>query len=132
MRYEEVFTTNDIPTVTYVDRAEHKLESKLKDFYHTPNMVVSVSGPSKTGKTVLIKKVVEDDCLITVRGASIASSEDLWNRVLDWMGDPAEVAESTNSANEISGGAEGGGKIGIPFWLRVRQREPLAPSGDGA
>ena len=116
MRYEEVFTPNDVPTVTYVDRAEHKLESKLRDFYHTPNMVVSVSGPSKSGKTVLIKKVVEEDCLITVRGASIVSSEDLWNRVLDWMGEPDELTGTTNSTNEISGGAEGGGKVGVPFF----------------
>lgn len=115
MRYEEVFTPNDIPTVTYVDRPEHKLEAKLKDFYRMPNMVVSVSGPSKSGKTVLIKKVVHNDYLITIRGASIQSSEELWNRVLDWMGEPAEVAESTNTANEISGGAEGGGKISVPF-----------------
>lgn len=115
MRYEEVFTPNDIPTVTYVDRPEHKLEAKLRDFYRMPNMVVSVSGPSKSGKTVLVRKVVPDDCLITVRGASIQSSEELWNRVLDWMGEPLETAESTSTVNELSGGAEGGGKIGIPL-----------------
>ena len=122
MRYEEIFTPNDVPTITYVDRPEHKHEAKLTDFYRTPNMVVSVSGPSKSGKTVLIKKVVHEDCLITVRGASIQSPEELWDRVLDWMGDPAELAESSNTVNEISGGAEGGGRIGIPFFAEGQAR----------
>ncbi len=115
MRYDKVFTPNDMPTVTYVDRAEHKLETKVRDFYRTPNMVVSVSGPSKSGKTVLIKKIVNEDYLITVRGASVSSSEDIWNHVLDRLGKPEEVEKSRNSSNETSLEAEGGGKIGIPF-----------------
>ena len=88
-------------------------------------MVISVSGPSKSGKTVLIKKVVQEDCLITVRGAGIASSDDLWNRVLDWMGDPAETAKTKTSLNEVSGEAEGGGKVGIPFLLEGEARGTL-------
>jgi len=115
MKYEEVFTPNDIPTVTYIDRAEHKLESELERLYRTPNLVVSVSGPSKSGKTVLIKKVVAEDLLITVHGASITNPDDLWERVLDWMGEPTEVAEVETTTSEVSAGAEGGGKIGIPF-----------------
>ncbi|WP_210528350.1 hypothetical protein [Rubellimicrobium arenae] len=115
MKVYEVFTPNDIPTVTYVDRAAHQLEQKLIDFYETPNLVISIAGPSKSGKTVLIKKVVPDDHLITVRGASIERAEDLWNRVLDWMGAPSTVTISSNKSNQITGNAEGGGKIKVPL-----------------
>jgi hypothetical protein len=41
----EVFTPNDVPTYTYVDRAEHKFEQKLKDAFSIPKMVISLSGP---------------------------------------------------------------------------------------
>ena len=115
MRYQEIFTPNDMPTITYVDRPKHNFERQLKEFYELPNVVVSVSGPSKSGKTVLIKKIVSVDNLITVRGASIKTPEDLWNRVLDWMGDPSEFSESNDNATELSGSVETGGKIGIPF-----------------
>lgn len=115
MRYEQVFTPNDIPTVTYVDRPGHDLEARLKEFYKIPNMIVSVSGPSKSGKTVLIKKVVSNDYLITVRGASIRDANDLWDHVLDWMGEPIQRMETNNSSNEISVLGEASGKAGIPI-----------------
>lgn len=71
MRIQQIFTPNDTPTVTYIDRSEHRLEQRLRDYFETPNVVVSVSGPSKSGKTVLIEKVVKvvpEDQLIPVVG----------------------------------------------------------------
>lgn len=122
MHYQEVFTPNDFPTVTYVDRAEHKLEARLRDVYETPNMVISVAGPSKSGKTVLIKKVVPEDMLITVRGASIKGPDDLWVRVLDWMGAPVEISEQQSTSNEVTGGSEGGGGFTIPFAGKIEAK----------
>jgi hypothetical protein len=101
--------------VTYVDRSEHRLEGRLRDYYQTPNVVVSVSGPSKSGKTVLIKKVVPADNLIPVIGAGITSAENLWERVLAWMGTPTETVVSTGASTEISGSVEAGGKVKLPL-----------------
>jgi tRNA A37 threonylcarbamoyladenosine biosynthesis protein TsaE len=67
----EVFTPNDTPTFTYVDRATHQFEQRLRNALEIPKMVVSVSGPSKSGKTVLVKKVLQADNLIQVWGSSI-------------------------------------------------------------
>lgn len=115
LHYHEVFTPNDIPIHTYVDRPEHKLEEKLRDLYKIPNVVVSVSGPSKTGKTVLIKKVVDEALLITVRGSTVKTPEAIWDRILNSLGKPATFSETDGTVKEIFGGAEGGGKVGIPF-----------------
>jgi hypothetical protein len=122
MKVQDVFTPNDIPTVTYVDRSEHKLEQKLRDFYQTPNLVISVSGPSKSGKTVLIKKVVDEDLLITVLGAGITSAENLWDRVLNWMGTPTEITTTKSSERGISGSGEGSGKIKVPLISEVEAK----------
>lgn len=110
MNVFHVFTPNDTPTATYVDRKEHKLEESLKDYYRATNVIVSLSGPSKTGKTVLIKKVVPDDELITVPGSAITSAENLWERVLRWMDAPSEVLKiETNSLHaSLEGGGSGG------------------------
>ncbi len=111
----EVFTPNDVPTHTYVDRAEHKFEQKLKDAFSIPKMVISLSGPSKTGKTVLVNKVVESDNLIPVSGASIKSADDLWGKVLAWMEGPISRTEKTEYGGKIEVGGKAGGEAGIPF-----------------
>jgi molybdopterin-guanine dinucleotide biosynthesis protein len=111
----EIFTPNDTPTVTYVNRSGHKLEQQLRQAYETANQIVSVSGPSKSGKTVLIKKVVPEDCLIPIIGASITSAENLWERVLNWTGAPELTTVAQSATNQASGGVEVGGKAKIPF-----------------
>ena len=57
MKPTDVFTPSDYPVHTYVTRSEEDLEERLRQALGTPGEVVSVSGPSKSGKTVLIEKV---------------------------------------------------------------------------
>jgi hypothetical protein len=49
--------------------------------------VVSVSEPSKSGKSILV--VAGKDNLIRVFGAQIRAAEDIWTFALDWMDSPA-------------------------------------------
>lgn len=91
-----VFTPTDTPTITYVNRENRNLEQSLRDALRTPKMITSLSGPSKSGKTVLIKKVLDPDTLISLSGAAIRDADDLWNRVLNWMEAPSSVAKGTS------------------------------------
>jgi hypothetical protein len=94
----EVFTPNDFPKHTYVNRATTPpLEEQLRSAFAIPKEVISISGPSKSGKTVLIERVVDPDSLITVSGSEISSADALWERVLDWMGAPSSRSD-TDSA----------------------------------
>jgi hypothetical protein len=63
----EVFSPNDTPTFSYVERRS-KFEERLREALSIPKMIVSLSGPSKSGKTVLVNKVVEPDDLIPLSG----------------------------------------------------------------
>jgi hypothetical protein len=65
----DVFTPNDFPEHTYVARTGPNLEMRSGDAIATPKVVVSISGPSKSGETVLIEKTVGKDNLILVSGA---------------------------------------------------------------
>jgi hypothetical protein len=118
MKVQEIFTPNDTPTITYVDRSEHKLEETIRNYQQTPNVIVSISGPSKSGKTVLIKKVIQEDYIIPIVGAAINSADDLWDRALRWMGSPTEVTFENNSTTELGLAGEAGGKAGIPFIVQ--------------
>lgn len=115
VNFRDVFTPNDQPDVTYVARGSTKLEAKLRDYLETRNIVVSISGPSKTGKTVLLKKVVEADSLITLSGAAINSANDFWIGILSWMEAPTERVLTSSKSHMTSAGVKGGGKVGIPL-----------------
>lgn len=114
-RAVDVFTPSDFPAFTYVTRDAEKLERRLRDALATPGEVVSISGPSKSGKTVLVEKVVGRDDLITVTGAGIRTAEDIWDRVLDWMDVPttSSEAKSLGATGDLSAGAKG--EVGIPL-----------------
>jgi hypothetical protein len=111
----EVFTPNDLPTFTYVERKIHKFEDRLREALAIPKMIVSLSGPSKSGKTVLVNKVIESDNLIPLSGASIRASDDLWAKVLAWMDVPTERVETTGSKLKAEVSGQVGGKAGIPL-----------------
>ena len=114
-KISEVFTPNDTPTITYVEREDLKLEENFRSYLELPKMVVSISGPSKSGKTVLIKQVLDDDNIIPIIGSGISSVEDLWRRALAWMEVPASTTASKSSSKQIGAQASGGGEVGIPL-----------------
>jgi hypothetical protein len=104
----EVFTPTGVPTVTYVDREDHKLEEQLRSAIRTPGLIASLSGPSKSGKTVLINKVIPQENLIAISGAAIRNAESLWERVLNWMEAPSQTAVASGH----TAGVEASGKVG--------------------
>jgi hypothetical protein len=108
----DVFTPNDFPEYTYVTRTGPDLEKRLADAIATPKMVVSISGPSKSGKTVLIEKTVGKDNLIIVSGAKVGRGDELWSRVVGWMGGPTAVSEQTAETTAQRGVGEVTGKAG--------------------
>jgi hypothetical protein len=110
----EVFTPTSFPTHTYVERAEFHNERLLREWMRSSTQIASVSGPSKAGKTVLVQRVVGEDNLITVSGASVRSPDQLWERVLDWWGEPHSTTASTAEAQTHTQMHEKGVTIGVP------------------
>lgn len=101
----EVFVPNGTPTHTYVKRAKEKNEEKLAAALDIPKMVISVSGPSKTGKTALVDTLITADRIIPVTGQSLNSANDLWQSVMRWIGGPEEVEKINERV--LKGGAVG-------------------------
>ena len=90
----EVFTPTAYPNYTYVPRDELHHERLLRQWRESSTQIASVSGPSKAGKTVLVQRVAGKDHLITVSGASVRVPDQLWDRVLDWWGEPHSTTAS--------------------------------------
>lgn len=115
----QIFTPSDFPEHTYVARDGAALETRLRDALRTPGEIVSISGPSKSGKPVLIEKVVGQTDLIPVTGARINKADDLWDCILDWMDVPQSV--SSDSAKTSTTGGEGkiSGTVGLPVLAGI-------------
>ncbi len=109
----DVFTPSSFPEHTYVARGDAELEDKLRFALKTKGQIVSLSGPSKSGKTVLVEKVVGKEHLVPVVGAGLRDADQVWTRVLDWLDAPAEVNQqkSWQLATGASAGARAGGNI---------------------
>jgi hypothetical protein len=118
MRATEVFTPKGEPSVTYVD--DHLIDKGrrlLQDLSAGP-CVVSLSGPSKSGKTVFIEKTLGRDNLIKVNGAGVKSPKELWLKVFAVIGTPIKVVE-TNEKNDTSS-----------FGAKVEGGVPLLAKGE--
>ena len=58
---EDVFITTGFPEHTYVALAAGAKENELRDGLAQKNMIISISGPSKSGKTTLCDRVFGKD-----------------------------------------------------------------------
>lgn len=128
----EIFTPTDVPTHTYVERTSRNFEEDLKTAFTVPKMIVSISGPSKSGKTTLVTKVVAAENLIHIYGASIRTADDLWKNVIAWMGGPIERTETKGSRIEGGVSTTVGGKAGIPFLVEGKADVKGAVSADAS
>jgi hypothetical protein len=113
MRATEVFTPGKLPEVTYIDDHLKERAKILGDALETGAAVISLSGPSKSGKTVFIEKTIGKDKLIQVTGAGITESSKLWDRVFDIVGTPLAKKSTASSGFEGTIGGKLGGEAGI-------------------
>ncbi|MFM4786523.1 hypothetical protein ACEUCV_21315 [Aeromonas veronii] len=81
-------------------------------------MLISISGPSKSGKTVFVEQILGREFLIQVTGAGVRKSEDIWTRVFDIIGTPISSSRTTgmSSSNNINGKVSG--EAGIPLIVK--------------
>jgi hypothetical protein len=113
MRATDVFTPNKLPDVTYVDDHLKERSRHLTDALDTGAAVISLSGPSKSGKTVFIEKNIGKDRLIQVTGAGITESSKLWDRVFDIIGTPVARRSSVSKGFDGTLGGKVGGEAGV-------------------
>lgn len=112
MKASDVFTPGRFPTHTFVDDHLRDKKRQLLDTLDAGSMLISISGPSKSGKTVFIEECLGRTSLIQVTGAGVSKPSDLWMRVFDLIGTeiPASIARAASTQGSVSGRAavEGG------------------------
>ncbi|WP_243358831.1 hypothetical protein [Fundidesulfovibrio terrae] len=125
MKASDVFTPGRFPSVTFVkDHIEDK-QVRLKDILEAGATVVSLSGPSKSGKTVFVENTVGRDNLVHVTGSGVDSPDKLWMRVFNFLETP--LAQSAATGINLSGTLSGkaGGETN---WLVAKGKAEVSGS----
>ncbi|HTD67414.1 MAG TPA: hypothetical protein VK846_12875 [Candidatus Limnocylindria bacterium] len=99
MKVSEVFVPGGLPKHTYVPRAERGLEEQLSAVKDNLCKIATVTGATKTGKTVLVRKVFADDRKVWVDGGHVKTEEDFWNIVGTQLEVVAELERSKTTGN---------------------------------
>lgn len=104
----DVFIPGGLPEATYVSREHLRIEGSLNDWLCTRQKpLLSVSGPTKSGKTVLLKKSIQNG--IWLSGGAIDTAEDFWEAICEELEVFTDHAISGSYSRVANGQATLGG-----------------------
>lgn len=114
----DVFTPGGQPSVTYVSRDHLKLEQRVREALIKGFAINVVTGPTKSGKTVLCNHVLSlQGVSVTIEGGQIRTEADFWGQIADAL----DVgSERTRKETTEHGSGEGVGvKAGLKGFLEI-------------
>ena len=137
LKYQDVFVPGGFPRHTYNPREELRLEHRLIEAKENLCKLVTVTGQTKSGKTVLCKHIFPSEDSVWIDGGTVSSEEDFWQVIIEQMDlfQVSTVQDKSGTSNEISakGSAEGGilfakasGEIGAKA-LGKQEQAPTFP-----
>jgi hypothetical protein len=114
----DVFKTVGLPTHTYVERDNGSFENKLKASILADGNLCLLTGPSKTGKTTLYNKVLNDLDYqpLLIRCDEDISTNEFWKKILEKV-NFSRVSKRENAKSIVKSGQV---KVGVEFgwqWL---------------
>ena len=109
-----------MPQHTYVNRTERDLERRLKSAKDNLCKLVTLTGATKSGKTVLANRVFPrlEGNSIWIDGGIVKAEDDLWSAILNELKgfNSSDEVESSESGQSFTGGAEV--EAGIPLFTK--------------
>lgn len=107
MRYQDVFVPGGFPRHTYNPRVSLRLEQRLAEVRENLCKLVTVTGQTKSGKTVLSRKVLPQEDAIWIDGGTVSSEEEFWQLILQRLSLFQSVEEKQTSGRSSEIGATG-------------------------
>lgn len=99
------------PTVTYNPRPGHGVDQRVRDFLDERYRILCITGPTKSGKTVLAREVIRNS--IKVSGGELASIDDFWNDIVDSLAAYTDEGTETSNSDEESSSDSYGGAVKV-------------------
>lgn len=107
LRYEEIFVPGGFPRHTYNPRVELGLEARLGEVKGNLCKLVTLTGQTKSGKTVLSRKILPQEECVWIDGGTVSDQDDLWSVVINQLElfQTTGVDSSSETTSEVSGRA---------------------------
>ena len=109
----DVFTAGGFPVVTYVDRKHLNLEEDLRRAVNKGYSIIAVTGPSKSGKTVLCYSVISEEDSINIDGGQIKYEDSFWELILAKLNTASISSESSTRISMKGSTGEGAANLAI-------------------
>lgn len=118
IKVADVFRTTGQPTITYVPRDSGHYEGRLNGHLNEKGQLCLITGPSKTGKSTLYKRVLEErqQIPLVVQCTAEKRCMDIWREALSSVNFEQVKSTSEGGSTKISGSVEIGAKLGWA-WL---------------
>ncbi|WP_295580010.1 hypothetical protein [uncultured Oscillibacter sp.] len=97
-----VFVPGGFPKITYVAREEYGLENRVCMAKDNLTKLMVITGPTKSGKTVLVDKIFPQESAIWIDGGMITDENSFWELIVDKL-DLFTSFERTESDSNSSG-----------------------------
>ncbi|MBL8295401.1 MAG: ATP-binding protein [Bryobacterales bacterium] len=107
MRYQDVFVPGGFPRHTYNPRSELQLEQRLAEARDNLCKLVPVTGQTKSGKTVLARRVFPPEEAVWIDGGTVAVEDDFWQVIVEQLALFQSIDEETGSEAESKIGGKG-------------------------
>jgi hypothetical protein len=113
LEYTEVFVPGGFPRHTYNPRLALQLEFRLEQVRRNLCKLVTVTGHTKSGKTVLVRQVLPREESIWVDGGTVGTEDDFWDVVLHQLElfQTTGVTAETDTSADVSGSVGAGGNF---------------------
>ena len=103
----EIFRPSSMPLYTYVNRSANRrgttYEEELELALAQTGNLITITGGTKTGKTVLYRKVIDSDKLVELSGSQIQCKQDFWDLIAERLSIPDEVTVVYTTQNTAGG-----------------------------
>lgn len=108
-KLNDVFVVGSQPTITYNPRPSLGLDDKVREYLDECGRILCITGPTKSGKTVLIRKVVHN--CVRISGGEIETIDDFWSDLIDGLDAYTVETYEENVGHEFSSATEATGSI---------------------
>ncbi|MBI3089135.1 MAG: hypothetical protein HYY96_00590 [Candidatus Tectomicrobia bacterium] len=106
-RYQEVFVPGGFPQLTYNPRRNLNLEARLAEAKMNLCKLVTITGQTKSGKTVLARRVLPPEDSIWIDGGTIGHEDDFWQVLIECLELFQSTRESSSKETTSTIGAKG-------------------------
>lgn len=121
-KVSQVFVAGGQPTVTYNPRSQLNLDKSVQDYLSTLYKILSVSGPTKSGKTVLVRKILPLEQAIWVSGGQIDKLQTFWEHVIQRLDAFTSVEVAQTDQRSGAGATEVAGSL-MPQGMGVSGKD---------